>query len=192
MKLLNFKRKNAARGFTLIEILLAVAFIAVASLAVYGIYSKVTSGGSANTESRNLDTLRSGIKGLYGSSSTYGAVGATMNKVLNNGRVTPDSMRAIPYVKDDASINNSFGGAVDVSPVTLGGAGVGNGFRITYKNVPSSVCSKLVTGSGSSFDAVTVAGTNIKEFGSGTLQIANLAAACADTATGVIVMFDSL
>lgn len=195
MKMFNLKSKKAARGFTLIEILLVVGFIALAGLGVYVVYNKVSAGGAANAEARNLDTLRAGVKTLYGGASNYGTgPTAISNTVLNNGRVTPDSMRAVPYAANDPNINNSFGGTVSVTPIALGGSTVNNGFRITYNNVPGAVCSKLVTTAGVSFDAVGVgAAGNVKTFGTNQLAIPALTTQCAnDAGTGVAIMFDSL
>lgn len=190
MKLFNLKSKKAAKGFTLIEILLVVGFIALAGLGVYIVYNKVSAGGAANTESRNLDTLRAGTKTLFGGSSNYAKV---TNLVLNQGRVTPDSMRAVPYSTTDASINNSFGGAVDVTPVTLGTGAASNGFAIKYTKVPGAVCSKLVTTGGTSFDQILVGTTPVKAFGTNNLDIGALTGGCAaDTGAGVDIIFQSL
>jgi len=102
-------------------------------------------------------------------------------------------MRAIPYGPADTDINNSFGGAVTVAPVSLG-TGTNNGFRVTYPNVPGAVCAKLVTGAGTGWDAIgVVAANNVKEFGTGNINVATLAAQCnADTGSGITLFFDSL
>lgn len=199
MKLFNLKSKKAAKGFTLIEILLVVGFIALAGLGVYIVYNKVSAGGQANTEARNLDTLRAGTKTLFGGASNYGTVGSPLNSVLNDARVTPDSMRVIPYAAGATAINNSFGGTVTVAPIALGSSTLGNGFSITYTGVPGAVCAKLATTAGASFDQVSVAvgttatGGNVKKFGSGELKIAALTTACAgDVGNGVAISFDSL
>ena len=74
MKLFNINKKKAARGFTLIEILLVVGFIALAGIGIYVVYNKVQTGNAANTEARNLDTLRAGVKNLYGASVNYAGI----------------------------------------------------------------------------------------------------------------------
>lgn len=188
MKLFNFKKQKKNRGFTLVEILLVVAFIAVGGLAVYVTYNKVSSGGQANTEARNLGTLQAGVKGLYGGSSNYTGI---TNSVLNDGRVTPDSMRAIPYVSGATAINNTFGGTVTVLPITLAGGNTNNGFQITYARVPGAVCSKLVTNAEKAFDQITVNGEVVKAFGTGQLNIGLLTTGCSG-GSGVTILFDSL
>lgn len=190
MKLFNFKKQKKNRGFTLVEILLVVGFIAVAGLAVYVTYNKVSSSGQANTETRNLSTLQAGVKSLYGGSTNYTGI---TNAVLNDGRVTPDSMRPIPYTLGATAINNTFGGTVDVIATTLGGGTANNGFQITYNRVPGSVCAKLVTTGGTSFDQITVNGATVKNFGQSDLNITALTQGCAaDAGTGVPIVFQSL
>lgn len=185
---MKFFKKNK-KGFTLIEILLIVGFIALAGLSIYSIYGKVKMSSSALTEGKNLDTLRAGVKNLYGNTQTY--VGLT-NAILNDARATPDSMRIIPYTGGSTSIINTFGGTVTVLPTSLGG-GTNNGFQITYANVPGEVCTKLIMGTGSGWNQITVSSGVIKVFGTNSISIPGLATACsADTGTGLTIKFDSL
>lgn len=186
---MKLKRKTKNRGFTLIEILLVVGFISLAGIGIYTVYSKVQMSNAALTEGKNLDTIKAGVKSLYGGSQNYGGIS---NSVLNDARITPDSMRAIPYVAGATSITNTFGGAVQVSSIGLN-SGTNNGFRITYTQVPGAVCSKLVSGSGTSWDQITVGATYVKTFGTGNLNISALASVCAsDTGGGVSINFESI
>lgn len=182
---LNLNRKQK-RGFTLIEILLVVGFIALAGIGIYTIYSKVTLNNAANTESRNIDTIRAGVKNLFAGAPT--TTGLT-NTVVNNASITPTNMVT---AGNPAIITNSFGGAVTVTPTTL--VATNDGFRITFPSVPGAVCTKLVTGTGSQFEQVTVGTTVVKTLGTNTsVNIANATTACAaDTGTGVTILFDSL
>lgn len=153
-----FKNKKQNKGFTLVEILLVVGFIALAGIGIYTIYAKVQVSNQANTESRNLDTLRAGVKSLYGGRPNFNGVSAT---VANNARVTPDNMRT---AGNAALITNSFGGTVLIAATPLN-AIADAGFRITYPQVPSAVCSKLVTSAGVQFSQVTVNGVVVKAYG---------------------------
>jgi type II secretory pathway pseudopilin PulG len=181
-----FKNKKQNKGFTLVEILLVVGFIALAGIGIYTIYSKVQVSNQANTESRNLDTLRAGVKSLYGGTANFSTVS---NAVVNNARVTPDSMRTA-MTAGDTNIVNTFGGAVAVAPANLGGL-TANGFSITYPSVPGAVCSKLVSSAGVQFNQVTVAGTIVKTFGVNTpMDVANMATSC--NADNVTIIFESL
>jgi len=179
---LNFKKKN--KGFTLIEILLVVGFIALASVGVYTIYSKVQVSNNANAESRNIDLIRAGIKSLYASQTNYNALTPT---IVNNARITPENMKLTA-----ATIGNSFGGSVDIAPIGVNG-GANNGFRITYDKVPGPVCTKLASAAAAQFDAVTAGGSAVKVFGVNSINVANLTTGCnSDTGAGVTMQFDSL
>ncbi|MCA8354224.1 type 4 pilus major pilin [Burkholderia cepacia] len=188
MKLFNINKKKAARGFTLIEILLVVGFIALAGIGIYVVYNKVQTGNAANTEARNLDTLRAGVKNLYGASVNYANITPA---VLLNGRVVPDNMRDAA----GANIVNSFGGTVGVAQATYGtGAAANNAFAITYPNVPADVCSKFVTVGGNSFNRVVVGTTPVKDTATGQiLDVTAMTTACNVTGgAGVTIIFTSL
>jgi len=182
MKLI-FNRKKK-QGFTLIEILLVVGFIALAGIGIFVTYNTVVTGNAANTEGNNLNAIRAGTINLFATAqTTYGLT----NTVLNNAAVIPEPMRRPP-----GGIVNSFGGDVTVASLTI--TNPNDGFRITYTAVPGTVCTRLATGPGSQFNRVTVGTTVVKPFGVNTVvDIPAATVACAaDTGPGVTMHFDSL
>jgi type II secretory pathway pseudopilin PulG len=190
MKLFNLKKKNAARGFTLIEILLVVGFIALLSIGIFMTYNKVQSGNVANTEARNIATIQAGIKNIYAGSVDYSTITVT---ALLQAYVVPDSMRS-PAGAAATQIMNTFGGTVTVAPTAFNG-GTNNAFDITYNNVSLDVCSKLASVAGQNFNKVLVGGTAVKDTSAGLMNIdpAATATACAaGAATGVAMDFISL
>ena len=185
-------KKNKRAGFTLVEILLVVGFIALAGIGIYTVYSKVQMSNAALTEAKNMDTLRAGIKNLYGGRKNY--TGLT-NSVVNDARITPDSMRAVPYIAGDGNITNSFGGFVNIYAWTSLGGAPDNQLVVTYEKVPGAVCSKLIAGAGAGWEVIDVVGTSpeVKRFGSSYIDIPLLATACAkDTGGGLTIRFYSL
>ena len=84
------KNLNKKSGFTLVEILLVVGFVALAGIGIYTVYSKVQTSNMALQEGKNLDTLRAGIKNLYAGRQRHTGLN---NTVVNDARITPDSMR---------------------------------------------------------------------------------------------------
>lgn len=187
---MKFLKINKNKGFTLVEILLVVGFIALAGMGIYNVYAKVNMANVASQESRNINLIKAGIKNLYGASQGYTGLN---NTILNDSRSTPDSMRTMPYTASDNNITNSFGGIVVVTPVILGGAGLNNGFRIDYPNVPGEVCAKLVPMMDKNIEQITVNGVIVKIYGTGTLNIPALATNCAtDVGNGINILFDSL
>ncbi len=180
MQFLNIKKNKQSKGFTLVEILLVVGFIALAGVGIYATYNKVQVSNQANVESRNIDTLRAGIKGLYGSKSAY--TGLT-NTVVNQAKITPESMRDGTNV---ASIIHQFGGTVTVVPnsdVTPGKTD--GGFQIEYGTVPSDICVKLASSAAVQFDRVLVGGQVVKALG-GELDPAVIATNCNANATSTM------
>lgn len=183
------KNKNK-KGFTLVEILLVVGFIALAGIGIYTVFGKTNTSNKALQESRNINVLKAGIKNIYGGSQGYAGLS---NSVLNDSRTTPDSMRQVPYSSPDSTITNMFGGPVLVIPTSLGGSGLNNGFRISYSKVPGDVCSKLVTMVEKNIEQITVNGNIVKAYGTGSLNVPVLATNCAaDTGNGIDIYFDSL
>lgn len=180
------KIKVKKLGFTLIEILLIVGFIATAGLGVYIIYNKVRINNYANTEARNLDLIRGGVKHLL---ANFNNTASISNAIINNAGVMPNNMR---NPSDINIINNPFGGTITVSPVNLNG--VNDGFRIEYTNVPNGVCVKLATGNGSKFERLTINGVVVKNLGTNTqVNIPTAVAQCGtDVGMGVTMFFDSI
>lgn len=178
--------KKAKKGFTLVEILLVVGFIAIATIGIYVVYQKVNEGGQTNTEARNLDTIRAGVKNLWGVNRDYSTL---TDAGVIAARIPPSSMTNNGTA---ATMQNSFGGAVTVAPVSRNG-GSNNAFTITYNNVPAGVCTKLVPTSGAQFDEVTVGGTVVKAYGTNTLNAATTATSCGGLgANGGTIIFTSM
>lgn len=186
------KRRSAKKGFSLIELLLVIGFVSVAAIAVYVTYNKVTAANAANTESKNIDTLRAGVKNLYAGQFGYAGLD---NGVAIKGRAVPDNMVGA----NGTTIYNSFGGAVTVAASTLGTSGVSanNAFTITYNNVPVEICPKLATISGSVFNKVVIGSTTVKDTSSNTkssqtLNVSGVTTSC-DSGGGYVTMqFTSL
>lgn len=189
MKLLKINKKKVARGFTLVEVLLVVGFIALASIGVYIVYNKVQTGNAANTEARNIDTLRAGVKNIYGGSTNYNGL---TTQVALDARIVPDSMRTT--ATGAGAITNSFGGQVTLASAPFNGV-ADTAFAITYNNVPGDVCSKLTTTAGAGFNIVTVNGSSVKDTSKATtgnnLNVATTASSCKADSTNIIV-FTSL
>ncbi len=175
---LNLRKKN--KGFTLVEILLVVGFIALASIGIYAVYNKVTTTSKANQENNNLQTLKTGIKQLFGNQGNFTGLTET---VIRNSRLAPQQMNTGAA----GGLINMFGGTVTIAPQLFGSF---NGFRITSNSVPGDVCVKLVATASGTFEQITANGTIVKPIGSNNpINPATVTTACnADTVT---MLFDS-
>ena len=175
------------KGFTLIEILLVVGFIALLSIGIFMTYNKVQTSGAANTESQNITTLQAGIKNLYAGQTDYSTITPA---ILLNGWVVPDSMRS-PSGAAATNIVNSFSSTVAIAPYTYNGGAANNAFDITYPGIPSDICSKLVTLVGNNFVKVVVGGTTVKDNSVGNYVVdpAATTTGCNSASAGVTVDF---
>lgn len=136
------------KGFSLIEILLVVGFIAAAVAVVFIAYPKLQSSARANTEVQNTATISGGVKTLYASQSSY--VGLSTAQLIS-ARVVPDNM------VNGTTLNNQFGGAVTITPTSIGAAaGLNNAFTVEYSNVPSEDCVKFASQAAPNFTRVHV------------------------------------
>lgn len=178
MKQNMLQKLRKSKGFTLIEILLVVGFIALAGIAAYITYPKVQATNRANTEATNINTIAAGVKNVYAGANTF--TGLT-EAALITGQQVPTTMI------NGTTLTNSFGGVVTVAPATLAGGTANGSFAITYKNVPIAECVKLATGVGNNFVNVNVAGTDVKKFPATTpVDVASAITSCAGGAVTLI------
>lgn len=176
MKKMNYKNRAKAAGFSLIELLLVIGFIAGALVLAFVTYPKVQATNRANLESQHLTVLASGIKNLYSTSRNFGTLS---NTTLANAKILPDDMSYTAGV-----ISNVWGGTVTVAPE----AGSSNlRYRITYTAVPKAECVKLATGVSTNFVRTTINNATVvlDRMAAGEVNIdpAAITAACADAST---------
>lgn len=172
-------KKN--KGFTLVEVLLVVGFIALAGIGIYTIYSKIRNSQYAAQEVRHLNVFKAGINALKSPGFKYTDVSTVL---LNNARITPDSMRAIQYTLNDMSITSGFGQSVTASTVNLGG-GSFNGYAIIYWAVPTEICSKMISGAEKNWAYISVNSVSVKPY-NGTLDVALMATRCAQGSVQIL------
>lgn len=122
------------KGFTLIEILLVVGFIALAGLGVYTVYEKVSLANAVESELRNFKIIHAGIKSLYSNNNYDGLT----NEVANYAKIIPDSMKTVL----DSQIKHSFNGTVYIHSATYNNVPL-SVFTIYYFSVPSNVCTQI-------------------------------------------------
>ncbi len=177
----NIKNKKN-KGFTLVEILLVVGFIALASIGIYAVYNKVQSGAKANKTLQDIQTLRAGIKNLYGGKKDFSTITAA---VVRDARIAPSDM-VVGGGPSGTELRNVFGGIVNIIPATLTGAQANSAFSIVMPQIPGDVCSKLVSTTGPYFDEIRVGATLVKSSNATNVPVdgATTANACAgDTLT---------
>lgn len=181
----NKRVKSATSGYSLIELLLVIAFIAGALVLAFVTYPKVQATNRANVESQHLSVISTGVKNLYATAKSFTGIS---NQVLLNAKLIPDDMRVAGDV-----ISNVWEGTVKVAvadPVSK--------YTITYTGVPAAECAKLSTGVAVNFMKLVVGTTTIFDRTAGTgadsggtvdINPATVTTACSTTPNGTDMVF---
>ena len=130
----------------MVEILLVVGFIALASIGIYAVYNKMVTSYQAHQEYTNLQTIVSGVQQLYANQQNY--TGLT-TQVVRNARIAPQQM----HTGGPTGLVNSFGGKVEVYSYM---APQGPVLTIHTYGIPSDVCIKLVSLAHPSFTDIAI------------------------------------
>lgn len=179
MKKMNFKSRAKSAGFSLIELLLVIGFIAGALVLAFVTYPKVQATNRANLESQHLTVLASGIKNLYSTTKNFSSLN---NETLINSKIIPDDMPA-----NGTAIGNVWGGDVTIASE----AGSNDlRYRITYTGVPKAECVKLATGVSTNFVRATINDSTVILDRMNNSQVdidpAAITTACADDSTNTM------
>lgn len=164
------KKRN--KGFTLIESLLVVGFLAATAVGIYAMYDRAASRNLANQDAILLETFKKDIIESYSSNGTFNGIS---NTILNQNSVTPIKMRD---QADITKISNSFGGAVNVSSIPFGAVN-DLGLRINSDQVFERACAILVTSIADHMDVITINGNVVKNYGDAGVDPATVTSACA-------------
>jgi prepilin-type N-terminal cleavage/methylation domain-containing protein len=173
--------KQAKKGYTLIELLLALGIIAVLAVGIFMLYPKVSSSYKSQAEASNINTIRAAVNSLYASSANFNGLDT---ETAIKAKVFPESM-----IVSDTVVNNGFKGEVKVGASDVSPSGSkDSAFTIAYGSVPANECVKIVSSVASGFYKVTVdnggaveegqsSGTVVKDDGVA-LDVAKLTTAC--------------
>lgn len=147
-----FYKDKKGKGFSLLELLLVLGVIAALIVGAFIVYPKVRNSQSIDAEAKNIATIRSGILALYASQATIS--GGLNNSIAIQAQIFPDNM----LVKNGSAVSkvvNSFGGDVILVTGLWYGKTVAT---LQYNNVPTELCTKLITAVGSNMFLVTAGG----------------------------------
>ncbi|MBN3051398.1 prepilin-type N-terminal cleavage/methylation domain-containing protein [Pectobacterium brasiliense] len=136
------KNRKYRKGFSLLELILVLGVIAGLIVSAFMIYPKAQAAQRAEIEVKNITAIVSGINAIYGSSPNYTGINA---RTLIDAKIIPSQMR----VEGSYQVVNIWKGPVNFS------YGMSN-FSITYGNVPSVECAKIVLATASMFSSISV------------------------------------
>ena len=151
--------KSSQKGFSLIEILIALGIMAALLLLVFIIVPRVQAQLKVNETGEQLTGMVATLKGLYATSPGYDQL--TTERAIK-GRVYYDNMPHTP-----TSVTNAWDGSVIFGPDSGTDGSYGprytndvpaRRFNITFTNVPDNECAKLASGVGTNFSLVVVNG----------------------------------
>lgn len=143
----NLVNKNQ-KGFTLIEILLVIGFIAGAMIIAFITYPKVQAQNRANLENQHIQAMAGGIKNLYSTAPNFDGLSV---KTIVDARIAPEDMQ---IDKTNGKITNQWGGDITIDKTSFNGNN--KFFFIQYEKVPTNECSKIASGAGASFVKVVI------------------------------------
>lgn len=129
MKKLNYQNKE--KGFTLVELLLIIGLIALASIGIYQKYKKVTTQTNTKLEVQDLYALTNKIGNAYQNSNNLTSLNNTT--AIANGLV-PQELINVP------NIISRYGGTITLSPQLVAGQ---PGFEIRINNIRPDDCSAV-------------------------------------------------
>ncbi len=143
----NFRR---AAGMTLIEIIAALAIIAVVVVGALKLFQSASSSNNATQMLEDLTALRSATQQLYLGQGGYGTV--SLNAVLNTANKIPSDL-----TYSGGTISTPLGGTLTVT-------GASSFFTIALTNVPADVCTDLLTNAANGWQSVKVGSSTITTF----------------------------
>ena len=143
-------RKNRQAGVTLMELIAALAVMAVIIVGALSLYTSASTSEKVNTLNQDTRALQAAVRSLYSGQGTYGAVGKKLNNILVTAKRVPSTIKvdttATPYTMTHAANGN-----VDV-------VSTGNSFEVQLTNITPELCVPLMTGA-SGWTSVRVGAT---------------------------------
>lgn len=162
------------RGFTFIELMMAVAIISVAIITIVSTYSSARLQSQIKTEMANMQAIVATAQGAFASQPNYGDLS---NDILLKSNGFPSQM------VNGTSVTNSWNGAVTVSKAGVPAAPELTKIMVTYDNTPTPACIALANALAKSTDQIWVAGFPMKLTGGALVDAVTLAGRCGVTAT---------
>ncbi|HAJ90690.1 MAG TPA: pilus assembly protein [Rhodospirillaceae bacterium] len=163
---------NSQSGVTLMELIAALAIIAVIIVGSLSLYRAATSSQASTQLVQDVISLRSATKSLFLGQGSYGTAATNLNSILQSAQRVPATIKV-----SGSTFTHSLNGAIDV-------IAQGAQFDISVANIPTDVCIPLLTGT-DGWATVTVAGTAL------TMPTTPSAAATACASGPVTIVFRS-
>lgn len=170
---------SQAHGFSLLEVLLALAAAAAIGTATFLVFRPSNTVAAVRVEQGNLRDLSQAVETSFGMVGTFS--GVTTGRVRSDGLVPSAMLRS-------GSLRTSWGGAVEVAAAQV--VQPDDAFAIAYPAVPSDACVGLAGAVADSVWDLRVGGHSV--FTAGSLDPAALASRCSsDGAANMVFIYHS-
>lgn len=140
-------KKLKQKGYGLVEVLAGLLIVGLVVSGVLSLYNSAEGSRKSNQMQNDLTGVRAAVKGLYAGVGTYGT--SNLNGVLKAANKLPTTWLA------DAStppvITHQLNGNSTVS-----GASGGAAYTVTITNIPTDVCTTLLSNSSSGWSSIKV------------------------------------
>lgn len=140
------------RGFTLIEVLIVIALVAVMLGAVFAVANRVNVQSTLSDFSSNMTLMASETRTAFRPQGTF--VGVNPSVLIGMG-IVPPSM-----VSGSAIVTPWAGSTVEVAPEMVSVAG--DAVRFTVSGIPGAQCAAFVAAMEPAFARIRVGPTNVK------------------------------
>lgn len=174
MKQLQIK-KASTKGFSLIEMMIVIALIAVLLGIALIMYFNANSGGRAYNAQSGLLQLQTAVRTINPSPAYTGI----------NEQILIDSDKAPSNMVSGNTLTNVWGGTVTVGPESING-GTDNAFSVTYGSVPRNECSTIVASVSQNFAEISVEGTTVRDAANPNPSSATVVSACNNTSNTIV------
>lgn len=144
-----------AKGFTLVELMIVIVLGALIIAVAIAAAPRIKAYIQANKDLEAIPEIAANVQSQYALKPNYATL---TNTIVNSYKLVPDDMNG-----GGGTITNRYGGVVTIAPATVSVAN--DSFTISYGNVPSLVCLKLVPQLAPQFLNASVNGTVVKATG---------------------------
>lgn len=162
-------------GVTLMELIAAIAVVAILVVGALTLYGAANNGTSATQMQRDLTGVQASVKSLYAGQAGYGASGTNLVPMLQQFGGLPSDW-AMSGAGTSAALNHQLNGTVTIV------SGLTN-FAVTLNDIPAEVCTKIAANASAGWASVAI--------GSGgsalTVPVSTSAASTACGASGTTV-----
>lgn len=163
--------KILKKGFSLIELLLALAIIVSLSISAFFLYKKLDNDRKTENEIKNVSLIVSESKSLFKTKADYSGWSLNLllasKSLLDNSVIQKTTVYDGGYEESNTYYMDSWGNQVNIGTVTPGSGIVDVSAISLIYYIPKDACPKFVSSLYPLMTDITVNYSNIKYYGDG-------------------------